>query len=66
MSITLLFLNELSYYLQIGRTLSRSALNQQIWEVILHEILNLSWNAEICISKNMALFLYVFRIGPCF
>ena len=37
--------------------LSRGAHEQQIWEVILREILNLSWNAKICISENKAMFL---------
>ena len=44
----------------------RGAHEQQISKVILREILNLSWNAKICISKNMALFLLFFRIGPWF
>ena len=48
------------------KSLGRGAHEQQIWKVISREILNLSRNAKICISKNMALFLYVFRIGPCF
>ena len=46
--------------------LCRGAHEQQIWQVISREILNLSLNSKICISKNMALFLYVFGIGPCF
>ena len=34
--------------------------------VILRKILNLSWNAEICIFKNMAFFLKELRLTPCF
>ena len=46
--------------------ISYSAQEQQIWKIVLHEILNLSLNAKFCISKNMALFLYVFTTGSCF
>ena len=47
-------------------SLSGSAQEQQILKIISREILNLSLNANFCISKNMAPFLYVFRTGPCF
>ena len=46
----------LVYLFRFGRTLSRGAHEQQIWQVISRKILNLSLNAKICISKNMALF----------
>ena len=46
--------------------ISRGVHEQQIWQVILREILNLCLNAKICIFKKMALFLYVFRLEPCF
>ena len=36
-------------------SLCRGAHEQQIWQVISRKILNLSLNAKICISKNMAL-----------
>ena len=46
-------------------SLSCSAQEQQIWKIVSREILNLSLKVKFCISKNMALFLYVFRTGPC-
>ena len=49
----------------IKEFISCSAQEQQIWEIISREILNLSLNVKFCISKNMAPFLYVFRTGPC-
>ena len=44
----------------------RGAHKQQISVVISREILNLFLNAKICIFKNIAFSLYVFRIGLCF
>ena len=52
-------------YIRDWLCLCCSAQEQQIWEIISREILNLSLNAKFCISQNMAPFLYVFRTGPC-
>ena len=43
------------YLVLFSVKISCSAQEQQIWEIILREILNLSLNAKFCISKNLAL-----------